>query len=182
MTLKYPAMNGRKSLTGRTQYCGPFAVAMLTGMDYDGAYTKLLASIRRQTMESRKRKYKNRPSDLKWSLKQWPLPTRVKGTYDYQIKECLRKLGVKVEWSKAHAKVTVAAFADLHTVVGQTYLVCAGHHWIVLKDGVLYHAHHAPKAARLSNWALKRVTYWAAVRPRPAALECLPLEPMEQAA
>jgi hypothetical protein len=177
--LNYPNIlikNGRRqSLTGRTLWCGPFLVAMVTGLDYDTAYKKVLSDLRRSILAARKKKYAGREHDLKWSLKVNPLPTVVKGTYEHQIARVLGKLGVttKLVYTGPMAKrPTLLTFAREHTVKGHTYVVVAGHHWVTIKDGVLYHAWHAPMLLEdAKRWKMARVECWADVKPRPAAVQ-----------
>lgn len=175
--LKYPAMTAsRKSLSGRTLWCGPFVVAMVTGLDYDAAYKKVLADVRRASLAARKKRYAGRPeADLKWSLRTQPLPTVIKGTYEHQIARVLGKLGVKTTlvYSKGNIKSwpTLLTFARDHTIKGHTYIVVAGHHWVTLKDGILYHSHHAPQPIEdAPRYRMARVECWADVKPRPDAI------------
>lgn len=176
--LRYPAINttrGRKSPSGRTLWCGPFLVALLTGLPYDEAYAKLLADIRRAIMKKRRavaeRGWRGTLLADRPVVSRAGLPTQVKGTYEHQIARLLGKLGVAMKLTYTWAPITLLTFAREHTVKGKTYAVAAGHHWLVLKDGLLYHSHHAPLPIdEAPRYRMARVECWAEVRPRPAAL------------
>lgn len=180
--LKYPLIKRsagtvrehRTSPTGRTLWCGPFMVAMVTGLEYDDAYAKVLADLRRHIKAMRAITYKGRPDGLKWSLKQWPLPTSVKGTHKEDIVRVLNKLGVKAKLTairKFADRPTLLTFSREHTVKGKTYIIVAGHHWLTIKDGILYHSHHDPLPVEdAPRYRMARVTHWAMVTPRPAAI------------
>lgn len=177
--IKVKANGHRVSMTDRTLWCGPFLVAMVTGLGYDEAYRKVLGDIRRAALKQRKAKYIGRDTDLKWSLRVNPLPTVVKGTYEHQIVRILGKLGVKAKlvYTGPMAKrPTLLTFARDHTVKGKTYIVVAGHHWVTIKDGILYHSHHDPMPLEdAKRYRMARVECWAEVKPRPAAVAEEPL-------
>jgi len=171
MALKYPAMTmNRKSLTGRTLWCGPFAIAVITGLDYDTAYAKLLSDIRRTRMKSLKRRYKGLSA---YRLREM-LPKVIKGTYEHQIEGLLNKLKVKtklVYFGGMRYRPTLITFAREHTRRGRTYILVAGHHWLTMQDGIIYHSHHAPKPVEeMAKYRMAKVECYAEVEPLPAAL------------
>lgn len=172
MTLKYPAMASgrRKSTTGRTLWCGPFAVAMVTGLEYDDAYKKVLADIRRSIMANWKKRYgEQRASGMRDRL-----PKAVMGTQEHQIARILNKLKIKCElvyYGQMKYRPTLITFVREHTVKGHTYIIVAGHHWVTIKDGILYHSHHDPIPVEdAPKYRKARIECWADVKPRPEAI------------
>lgn len=172
--LKYPKIDerrGRKSPSGRTLWCGPFAVAMVTGLEYDEAYKKVLADIRRAIMKTRREYAKKRGVPVSRS----GLPTSVQGTYEHQIVRILNKLRVttKLVYTGPMSKrPTLLTFVRDHTVKGRTYIIVAGNHWVTVKDGVLYHSHHDPLPVEdAPRYKMARVECWAEVKPRPEAIK-----------
>lgn len=173
--LRYPEINttrGRKSPGGRTLWCGPFAVAQITGLGYDEAYAKTLADIRRATMAHWIKRYgKERAERMK---RAGNLPNVIKGTFEHQIIRVLGKLGVRAKLTycgRMADRPTLITFARDHTVRGRTYIVVAGNHWVTIKDGLLYHSHHDPlPIEQAKRYRMARVECWAEVKPRPAAI------------
>lgn len=193
LMLRYPTISKawggnpgeRKSPSGRTLWCGPFAVAVLTGLGYDEAYAKVLADLRRAIMTVRRK----RAERLRIKVSRANLPTTIRGVHEHDVARTLGKLGVKVKWTNLakRDRMTLLDFTRNHTVKGRTYLVVAGNHYEVIKDGVIYHSHidptpieEATSRASKSGYKLARVECWAEVKPRPAAI--LELAPLAEAA
>lgn len=171
MTLKYPTISKapRRSPTNRTLWCGPFAIAMVTGLEYDEAYAKTLAHIRRKEMEGRRLFAKARGL----AVSRNGLTTSVKGLSRVKLPEILKKLKVTTDFKRVPKgkRLTVLTFTRDHTVKGLAYIIVAGNHWMTIKDGILYHSHHDPIAVEdAPRYKMAKVDYWAAMKPRPEAL------------
>ncbi len=169
--LKYPQINtksGRRSPSGRTLWCGPFATAVLTGLEYDEAYKKLLSKIRRD-IAKKKRARGWGEAEIKRAL-----PKSVQGVHETDLEKVLTSLKVKTNFvycNRKREQHTLLTFTREHTVKGRTYLVVAGNHYEVVKDGILYHSHHDPlPIGDAPRYRLAKVTAWAEVKPRPEAV------------
>lgn len=175
--LNYPAIKlvsglYRKSPTGRTLWCGPFALAVITGLPYDEAYAKILDVEKRHIRQMNREHYSNR--GVKNPKGPWRVPTSLQGLHHTRLARASERLGVKMKWvsipSKKH-QMTLLTFAREHTVKDHVYVVIAGNHYEVICNGVLYHSHHDPvKIEDAPKYRMARVTYWTEVKPRPAAL------------
>jgi hypothetical protein len=164
MTLKYPETVGkeyRKSPTGRTLWCGPFAVAVLTGVSYDDAHAEAVR-IERRRLNAEAKRVGLKPGY--WNK------THFKGMHFNALKRTAEKLGAKFgattfTYNKAKA-LTLLTFARDHTVAGKVYLITAGNHYVIVKDGVLYHSHHDPlPVEQAPRYKMAKVTKWTEVRP-----------------
>jgi hypothetical protein len=71
----------------RQNWCGPFALSIMAGQDYDTVYPRALRSLRAYT----KRRYAK-----SFQVK---LPTRIQGLYDFELKAIAKTLGYQIEWS-----------------------------------------------------------------------------------
>lgn len=173
MSLKYPSIDkrsGRRSPTGRTLWCGPFAIAMLSGLEYDDAYAKALAVVRREHMAVARLHAKRYGT----AVSKNGLPRSIQGLSHEKTALVLNRLKIKTKLTRILRKTerpTLLTFARNHTIKGRTYICVAGHHWVVIKDGVLYHAHHDPIALDdAPRYRLAKVDSWAEVKPLPAAI------------
>ena len=167
MTLKYPHIwdwNGaRKSYPNkRTLWCGPFSVAMVTGLSYEEAYEKCRKMEQRRLNAQAKRR----------GLRPGYWTAIIKGMHEGTLSKALGLLKVKCEWNWVKRKdLTLLTFAREHTIKGLTYIVVAGNHYVTIKDGVLYHSHHDPMPVEdAPKYRKARVSGWAHVRPLPAAI------------
>lgn len=167
--LKYPAMKttrGRRSPTGRTLWCGPFALAVVTGLEYDEAHAKAVAVEQRRLNADAKRR--GLPPGY-WTKAYF------KGMTASELARTAEKLGVKADWHHVpngkRKGPTLLTFSREHTVKGKTYVIIAGWHWVVVKDGVLYHSHVDPiTVEEAPTYRMARVSCWAEVKPRPEAV------------
>lgn len=171
--LKYPQINtksGRRSPSGRTLWCGPFAVAMLSGLEYDEAYKKVLSVVRREHMKAARLFAERRGV----AVNKRDCPKSVQGLSRSMTAKVLNRLKIKttlVHIPNKKARPTFLTFSRDHTIKGRTYIVVAGNHWMTLKDGILYHSHHDPIALEEApRYRLAKVDCWAEVKPLPAAL------------
>lgn len=158
--LKAPTKN---SHTGR-HWCGPYAYALLLGLDYEAGYKRLLGHIRRAIIKRR------RARRMPERVIRGNLPRFIKGVYTSTLVAALAAAGVKTAFSRKHAGVTVLTFTREHTVRGVAYLLDAGHHFGVILDGVLYD-NRGPCPVEECHWKLARVEEWSIVKPRSAALD-----------
>lgn len=174
--LNYPAIElvsglYRKSPSGRTLWCGPFALAVITGLPYDDAYAKAFAVEKRVAREAN-RAY-NAKRGIKSARGPYKVPKSTQGLSKGNFKEAARLLGVKVQWAHLYGKgqMTLLTFTRDHTVKDHVYVVVAGNHYEVICNGVLYHSHHDPvKIEDAPKYRMAKVTAWADVKVRPAAL------------
>lgn len=157
--------------SARTMWCGPYALALLSGLSYDEAYRKALRSINvRRGKEAVERGLRR---DY-WQR------AALKGVSHYEMRVAAKALGIKIEWKLdarrrqyEHHGVTLLTFVREHTVKGKTYLVSAANHYVVVRDGIVYDntltkpAHPVEEYPRAK---LGRLECYAEVRPRPAAM------------
>lgn len=166
--LRYPA-----EAIGRVTWCGPFAIAIITGLTYEEAHDKAIA------VENRRLNAAAKARGLRPGY--WRV-THFKSMGRGVLSRTAARLGVKIRWSgyrKLAEQPTLLTFARDHTIKGRTYLILAGHHYVVVRDGVVYHSWHTPCPVEdMQRHRLARVCYWAEVKPRPAAI----LEPAPLAA
>lgn len=169
MTLKYPKIkllsgHYRKSVSGRTLWCGPFALAMITGLEYDEAHGRAVR------IEQRRLNKEARSRGLRAGY--WR-KTHFKGMGEAAFARFAERMGVRVKWTRVDKKkaVTLLTFTRDHTVKGKTYVLVAGNHFVTVKDGILYHSHHDPlPVEEAPKYKRAKVTAWAEVRPRREAL------------
>ncbi len=162
-----------RSTTRQHSWCGPTALAVLTGLTYDEVYPRMVDAINRHSRKlARERQL---PADY-WVKKAF----RGVSTSDLII--AAKHFNVTVKWARKpgpgryqpylHRGVTLLTFVREHTVKGKTYLVVAANHYVVVKDGIVYdntskgpfHVEQYPRAK------LGRLRCFAEVRPRPEAL------------
>lgn len=162
MTLKYAT----KSLTRRKLWCGPFALAMLSGVDYDTAYAKALVV--------KKRRLNAVAKSRGWPAGHYPVKP-IKGMHPAELICTGERMGVRFGTLHEHGVgigATLLTFTRDHTVAGRVYLVAAGNHFMIVQDGVLYHAHHAPMPVDdAPKYRRAIITDWVEVRPTAAALQ-----------
>lgn len=159
-----------RSETRSKSWCGPYALAVLSGLTYDDAYSKMLKAINRQ---------RSKEAAARGLRRDYWKKTAFKGVSTYEIRIAAKALGVKIEWATdrsrryAHRGVTLLTFVREHTIKGKTYLVVAGNHYVVVKDGTVYDNTHTSGQHSIDDYPrakLGRLLCYADVRPRPAAL------------
>lgn len=170
--LRYPAIKlkdgARVSPSGRAMWCGPFAVAVLTGLGYDEAHNACRKDAR---LVARARALVAADDEGYAHPDPTQGPENIDWTYPHQVQRVLTKLGVRCTLYDAPAGLTLQRMVDLHTKAGKTYLVHCGAHWLVVHDGMMYHSHHEPcPVAEAPRFRRAKVLLWYEVRPRPEAL------------
>lgn len=171
--LNYPAIklvegHYRKSPSGRTLWCGPFALAVITGLPYDTVYAKVLDVEKRRIRALNKAQGRAPNAGYR-------VPTSMQGLHMNALARTAERFGIKVAWKKVpkHGakSVTLLTFAREHTVKDHVYVVIAGNHYETICNGVLYHSHHDPvRLEDAPSYRMAKVTYWADVKVKPAAL------------
>lgn len=161
LKLNYPGRN-----PARRNWCGPFALAMISGISYDAAYAKALdVEKRRLRAQAKKRGFK---PDY------WTKRLAIKGLNKWTLVLIAKRLGVTVKWvfpKWSRTKLTLLTFVREHTVKDHVYLVIAGNHYETICNGILYHAHHKPLPVEdAPKYRMAHVECWADVRVRPAAV------------
>ena len=124
MYLQAPARNDK----GRT-WCGPYALALLSGLDYETAYKKILRSYNRY--------YRTQAKKRGLHPEYWTKKS-IKGMTTYELGRAGKSLGVKIDWKKPPERCTVLGFARDHTVKGRVYLVQTRTHFLTVLDGMIY--------------------------------------------
>lgn len=119
---------GYKSNGGRTMWCGPYALALLSGREYDSVYASCLRGMNRWRNEYAAKRGRRKPKRTKViiSLSAGWLPILGK------------TLGLTIEWKAAPKGTTVGNFAELHTVKDRTYLLNITGHYCVVRNGLCY--------------------------------------------
>jgi hypothetical protein len=174
MQLNYPEIrlaNGtyrRAPVSGLVLWCGPFALAVVTGLPYDTCREKLRAVEQRRLNAQAKAR----------GLKPGYWKARIKGVSDHLLATTAERLGVKVAWHNIrHGRTsgpTLITFTRDHTVKDRVYLVVAGWHYVTICNGILYHAHHDPLPVEdAPKYRKARVARWAEVKPLPAAIKAI---------
>lgn len=177
MPLRYPHIirrrgDRRTSPEGRTLWCGPFAVAMLTGLDYDSAYRACQKDAKRVA----KAKALAAADEQGYSVVD-PVPEPdITWTYPHQVDRVLRSLGARV--SDVHESQgpiggwpTLIRFVREQTEPGKCYLIHLASHWLVVQDGIMYHGIHDPMPVEEApRYRRAKVEMWYEVKPRPEAL------------
>lgn len=152
-----------RSTTRAHSWCGPTALAALTGLPYDAVYKKMVASINRHSRaEAKRHGYR---ADT-WVQKSF------QGVSVGDLAIAGKSLKLTIDWDSRHKGATLLTFTREHTIKGKVYLVVAANHYVVIKDGIVYDntvtgPHPIDEYPRAK---LGRVTHWAQVRPRPEAL------------
>lgn len=136
MTLFKPVLDLK-----HTPYCGPAAIAILTGVP-QSRIEKLL--------KRRRKGWGNKP---------------VKGTYNWEVRKVLERLGCKVEELK-NPESTIAKFADDVRHAG-TYLVNVTNHYMVAAAGMIAdNAHQDGVPAETYHRGARRVQRaWRVIAP-----------------
>jgi hypothetical protein len=175
MQLLYPAVKlvsgvYRKSPSGRTLWCGPFALSVITGLPYDATYAKALDVEKRRIRALNRAYYRNR--GIKNPKGPYSVPTSLQGMHEDAFARTAERLGVKVKWTHLRKDTpTLLTFARDHTVKDHVYVLVAGNHFEVICNGILYHSHHDPVAIEdAPAYRMARVTSWADVKVRPEAI------------
>lgn len=163
--LMYPQLQERGgrllSPEGRVPWCGPFAVAVLTGWDYDKAYEACRADLK---AISRAREMVRLDSEYTAAYSINVTDPTIEGQMAHQVQRVLFKAGVFFEWDQDRRFRTVLEFTRAQPE--GTFLLAVGtektSHWIVIHDGMMYHSHHLPcpvseapryKRSPVLNWA-----------------------------
>lgn len=177
MPLRYPHIVRRKggsraSPEGRKLWCGPFAVALLAGLDYDTAYLACQKDAKRVA----KAKALAAADEEGYSVADPVAVPDITWTYPHQVDRVLRSLGARpseIQESKGTIKEwpTLLRFVREHTVPGKCYLIHLASHWLVVMDGFVYHGLHDPMPVEdIPHYKKAKVEMWYEVKPRPEAL------------
>lgn len=176
MGLKYPRVVSRAgrlvSPAGRTLWCGPFAVAVLTGTDYDSAYEDFLAverrAARRAIMAQGVMGWPPEPADVDAVM-----PKDVDATYPVQLARALQQRGVRVSFNVPQDPApTLLRFVREQTIFEHTYIIHCGGHWLTVHEGEMYHAPHRPlPVEKAPRYRMAKVHAWADVRPLEEAFD-----------
>lgn len=156
--LRYPTFAGGRSAAGRALWCGPFALSVLTGLDFDTCYSKAL-DVEKRRLRAEARKKGLRPGYWADGL------SIIKGMGLAHLQRTAERLGVRFKWTNVRKRdgLTLLTFVRQHTVKGRTYLVNAGDHYMTIRDGILYHSHHACDPRR---WLRRPLSFPAPPRTR----------------
>lgn len=146
----------------RQNWCGPFALSIMAGQDYDTAYPRILRSLRAFT----KRRYAN----ANYSVK---LPTFLRGMFDFEVTAVAKTFGYKIEWMRPpenDRKIapTVKQLLD-HLKPRRFYLVNITDHYITIDTwNWLWCDNHSKKWMPLDNckWSRTRVKRIAEYQPK----------------
>lgn len=161
MSLRYPRIP-----KDRTIWCGPFIVGLLLGLDYVEAYKILLADVRQAAAEVVRAAADQRYEVAGGDEVRRSQPARITGTYPHQIARLLNKRGVRCDFTELEERQTLLSFIRHVAEPGKTYLIDAGHHWLVVRNGVMYQSHYRPTVLeRAPTHRKARVLCWAEVVP-----------------
>lgn len=176
MVLRYPTVVRRdawpRSATGRVMWCGPFVVCLLLGVDYDEAHRIFLNDMLRTAKAVALAKA---DAEFEAKAKGVAVPAEVTWTYPHQVERLLDRRGVRcnfVEWKAAgyEKRPTLLRLNREWFEPGKTYLVGLINHWLVVHDGLMYHAPHKPcPVEKAPEYKMARVEMWAEVKARPEA-------------
>lgn len=167
--LKTPTRTTR----GVTEWCGPTALAVLTGLSYDEAYEKMKRAINRQ---------RGKEAVARGLRRDYWKKSAFKGVSTYEIRIAGKALGLKIKWAiergtisrRALRGTTLLTFVREHTVKGKTYLVVAGNHYVVVRDGLVYdNTRSNGGVCSIEDYPrakLGRLSCYAEVRPKADAL------------
>lgn len=160
IALRHPA----RSSTRTSTWCGPFALAVITGLSYDDAYAKSLAVEKRRLRTAARRR--------NLAPNYWTDGLSIKSMHANAFKRTAERLGIVVKWAyELKDQPTLLTFTRQHTVKDRVYVVSAGNHYEVICNGILYHSHHDPMPVEdAPRYRMARVKKWTEVKPRPAAL------------
>lgn len=173
MKLRYPTVvkrgKDRISPAGRIFWCGPFAVAVLLGWEYDHAYEICLEDQRRASRAQLQAEGLRGWSPTKQDIAEHLSTVDVKATYPHQVGRVIRRYGVPCEFVVAKtelgAEPTVLTFVRQWAEPGVAYLIHASQHWFIVKDGVMYHSQHDPMPVEsMPHYRRSKVFAWAAFR------------------
>ena len=104
----------------RQHWCGPFALSILAGQDYDDAYKRILRSLRA------------------WRKKRGVarLPDRIQGMYPHEVMVASKTLGINLTWKRPKANErninpTLKQFLD-HMLPRRFYLINITRHYLTI--------------------------------------------------
>jgi hypothetical protein len=112
-----PALTAKR----RKNWCGPFALAIMAGQDYDDTYPRALRSLRAWTKKRFGKGYG---------------PTSITGLFSYELTAIAKTFGYKLDWVDAplnerRIKPTVKQLLD-HLVPKRFYVVEITRHFITI--------------------------------------------------
>jgi hypothetical protein len=175
--LKYPTYRikggARVSPEGNTMWCGPFALAVLTGVEYEEAHRWMVADARRvhRALKLAEAEAEYRAANAA-ELREGA-PDEVDWTYPHQMERILTSKGVKTRFTNIPEgkRPTLQSFVRNHTAKGKAYLIGVGAHWLVTMNGIVYQSLHKPcHVSEAPRYRTGRVDMWASVRPKKEAL------------
>lgn len=145
-------------------WCGPYAVGVLLGLDYDEAYRVLLADVRRAAAERARAE-----ADAAYNLihpdeVRKRLPIRITGIHSHQVGRLLNKRGVRCDFNYHDGKPlrTLKSFVRHEAEPGYAYLIDVAHHWVVVHNGLMYNSLFRPVSVeKAPSHKMARVLQWS---------------------
>lgn len=107
----------------RKNWCGPYALSVMAGQDYDETYKRALRSLRAFT----RRRYGDCLN----------LPKSIQGLHDFELKAIAQTLGYKIEWEpfpvniRGTGEMTLKQALD-HLLPRRFYIVFLTRHYITI--------------------------------------------------
>jgi hypothetical protein len=109
-------MSTPTSASGRTLWCGPYAIAVIFGTDYDTAYKKTLRSVNKRLMKR-----------SRWAWKK----TRIQGLGNMAMERVIRTRYKKFIFANVERKPTLKNYLD-HLRPNRLYVVNVTGHYVLI--------------------------------------------------